>query len=301
MKYFLIFLVLLIYGCSTLEFTFIQINDLHIKDSMYVADKATYKNANIKAKLFVEEANNIKPDFVVAVGDIIHGEDEESIMPDMVLAENILDKLECHYYPVAGNHEVIQQWKFEYYFTKVFDRATNYSFHKEDVVFIVFNNGNEIIDREWLRQEIEKHKEHPIILVCHIPVILVRDEEILNKSFGFQSYVDRETFDYIKGTNVQVVLSGHLHLTGVAERDGITQIVCSGTANLPTDYFVYRVYSDRIEAEAFPLTTNIQSKSLHNRSGTDYTDSKHLTHEDYIGGNPEERKFTIPIRRITND
>jgi hypothetical protein len=101
--------------------------------------------------------------------------------------------------------------------------------------------------------------------------------------------------------SVAAVLCGHLHLTAAVARGGVHHVCVGGTTGVPACFAEYDVYEDRIEAclhsaphELDEPANNIHGRPRHDR---DFTDAGHPTPEQYIGGSPGERRFTIPLPR----
>jgi len=297
-------------------FRFLQVNDTHVDAD---AGKDGYAKATEKARWLIEAAASgehfPRPDFVVGVGDLINGERLDALAPDLRLFKEMLKPLRVPFYPVVGNHEVIQQEgspKHEQAFREAFgnDRV-NYTFTHGGILFIALNNagacsvGQAVVKarNDWLRRTLDAARGVPKIILCHIPLIPLREEAVLAKSFGFRSYIDHDagTLRIVDehADSVIAVLSGHLHLTGVVERKGICHISIAGTASYPCDYALYSVFPDRIEVAVRQLPrelvtpgTNIHGQP---RYRSDFVDAAHETPWDYIAGNPSERAFTIPV------
>jgi 3',5'-cyclic AMP phosphodiesterase CpdA len=317
-------LAVLIAGCSTPAnrsraplFSFLQLNDTHVDADV---GKDGYEKANEKARWLIEAAASsrhfARPDFVIGVGDLIHGERIENLGPDLRLFRELLKPLRVPFYPVVGNHEVIQQEgspKHEQAYHETFgDDRVNYTFTHGGVIFIALNNsgaccvGPAIVKarNDWLRRELECAPGVPKIILCHIPLIPLREEAVLAKSFGFRSYMDRdgETLKIVEAhtDSVIAVLSGHLHLTGVVQHKGIFHISIAGTASYPCDYALYKVFSDRIEVAVRQLPaklvtpkTNIHGKP---RYPQDFVDENHKTPWQYVAGRANERAFIILLK-----
>ena len=208
-------------------FTFVQLNDTHI----HVPENKAYEKDSQKLEYVLDSINNETlfplPDFVILVGDIIHGGKLEYLLPECQLAKKMLSKLKCPYYPVIGNHEVIQREgmpEFQNPYESVFGKdRVYYSFIHKGVLFICLNNSNglgsydvdfdlldhELIDKarglvrflksrkgdeiarrrnQWLKDVLAENPKLPKIIACHIPLIPLRDEAVLAESFGFVSY-----------------------------------------------------------------------------------------------------------------
>ena len=157
---------------------------------------------------------------------------------------------------------------------------------------------------EWLRGELERSPDMPTIILCHIPLVLLREEAVLAKSFGFRSYCDPdgETLKIVEAhaDSVRAVVSGHLHLTGAVKHKDIWHVSVAGTASCPCDYALYTVFPDRIEVEVRQLPpdlvtprTNIHGRPRHTE---DFVDGSHRTPWEYVAGRADERSFTIPLK-----
>ncbi len=156
---------------------------------------------------------------------------------------------------------------------------------------------------EWLRDALSAGRDQPKIILCHIPLIPLRDEPTLATSFGFSSYCDRDpgTLNLVEEhrDTVIAVLSGHLHLTGVKHQREICHISIAGTASYPSDIALYEVFPDRIEVTVKQLPEDLAKSetSIHGtpRHSRDFTDADHRSAEDYQAGRADERCFAIPL------
>lgn len=313
-------------GCSTLAhrgeaplFSFLQLNDTHVDAD---AGKDGYEKANEKACWLIEAAASgqhfARPDFVVGIGDLINGERLAALGPDLKLLRQMLNALPMPFHPVVGNHEVIQQEgnpKHEQAYREAFgnDRV-NYTFTRGGLRFIALNNsgaccvGPAIVQARnaWLRHELERDPAVPKIILCHIPLVPLREEAVLARSFGFRSYIDHDggTLKLVEehADSVIAVLSGHLHLTGAVQRKGIFHVTISGTASYPCDYACYTVFPDRIQVSVRQLPVELVTPrtNIHGqpRYPQDFTDVSHSTPWEYVAGRPDERDFTIPLRAV---
>ncbi|VAX36673.1 hypothetical protein MNBD_PLANCTO02-107, partial [hydrothermal vent metagenome] len=297
-------------------FRFVQWNDMHV----VAKEKTSYPLANEKMSYLADSLRNEThfpvPDFVIAVGDMIHGIKQENFAPDLKKFMELKGKLPCQFYPAVGNHENLQregQPKYEGAYWDLFGKDhTNYTFEHGGILFIIINDSgapssNQMkvgkTRKRWLNKVLKKSGNQPKIICCHIPLIPVREEKVLKKSFGFSSYAahDKETLAMVDkySKSILAVLSGHLHLTGVVERKGVYHIVPSGTASHPCDFASFEVYADhvRVQMHGLPEKFLKAGGGIHGkkRHKIDYTDKNHATHELYLKGNPSERDFQIPL------
>jgi hypothetical protein len=302
------------------RFRFAQINDMHVQAPLRRSDASritTYARANEKFQYCIETLNtHIKPDFVLAIGDLIHGKTIDRLALDLDTFRGLAEPLRAPLYPTVGNHEVIQQEgspEHERAYRKCFgDDRVSYVFEHEGVVFVMLNNAGACsVDdgiirarNTWLRRTLAAYPAQPKIIGCHIPVVPVRQEDVLAKSFGFSSYAahDPELLELIDShaASIAAVLSGHLHLTGCVVRKGVHHISVCGTASYPADFASFDVFDDRLEMHVHQLPADLAASapSIHGtpRHATEFTDPTHETPEAYKIGRGDERRLTIPIR-----
>lgn len=302
------------------RFRFAQINDTHVQAPLGPGDDPrirTYARANDKLRHCVETLNDrIRPDFVLAIGDLVHGERLGRLRADLETFRGLAKPLAAPLYPTMGNHEVVQREgdpDHERAYRESFgDDRVSYAFEREGLVFIMLNNsgacavGEDVIRARnaWLRRTLVEHASRPKIIGCHIPVIPVRDEPVLARSFGYSSYQahDPELSGLIDAhaATIVAVLSGHLHLTGCVVRHGVRHVSICGTASYPSDFAQFDVHDDRIEMTVHRLPADLASSapSIHGtpRHASDPTDADHDTPESYKIGRADERRLTIPIR-----
>lgn len=302
------------------RFRFAMINDPHVQAPVPEHNKHPnlpgYEGANHRMRWLVEAVGREKVDFVVGVGDLIHGERMQRLALDMQVFQKMIRELRCPFYPCMGNHENVQREgdpRFEKAYCEAFGRdRVNYTFVHGGIRFVILNNsgapgsnkrriGRTRNDR--VRRVLEETRGQPKILCCHIPLISIRDEAVLKKSFGFRSYKahDAEVLDLVNAHSdaVIAVLSGHIHLTSAVQNNGVYHIVPSGAASYPHDYATFNVYDDRIHVRMhsvpgrlWVLGTNIHGSRRHM---IDHTDKDHPSHESYLRGNPSERTFDIAL------
>ena len=299
---------------------FVQINDLHVQAPQRLGNvRPTYAMANEKARWLLAEINRQlpRPDFVLGIGDLIHGSALEQLPLDMAEWTRMTAALQVPFYPGLGNHEVVQRQGnplYEKAYRDVYgDNRVNYTFEEGGLRFIMLNNSGaptippEVVRarNDWLRGVLQANPSQPKILCCHIPIVPVRDESVLARSFGYSSYIahDPELLAQVDehAESMLAVLSGHLHLTGLVQRKGVHHISISGTASFPSDYACFEVFADRLTMQVCQLPAELAKAAppLHGRPRTaeDFTDSAHATAALYQMGRSEERSLTIPFKR----
>jgi hypothetical protein len=296
---------------------FVQWNDTHVDSS-----NSDYRLANEKMDYLVSSLNARTyfpvPNFVIGVGDMITGEGSgiPKLQADYALLQAKLAGLQCPFYPVVGNHDSIQQegnLQYEAPYRAAFgaDRV-NYTFMAAGIEFIMLDDSgvpssnNTAVGqarRDWLRGVLEASPNTPKIICCHIPLVPVRNAAVLNESFYWGSEIahDDAMLDIVNAHSDKIiaVLSGHNHLTGVAQFGGISQIVVSGTASYPCDFACYEVFHDRIHVEMQSLPAELLTPDTDNfappTKSIAYTDAEHPTHYSFIAGSASERSFDIPL------
>ena len=304
-------------------FEFVQINDTHVQSPLGVAGELkpphTYARANDKFTWWVDTVNcQPQPDFIVAIGDLVHGGRLDRLPGDFDQLKQLLKPLEPPLYTTLGNHEVVQNEgnpEYERAYRKMFgDNRVSYTFEHGGILFIMLNNAGATAVKDkviharnaWLRGVLEKNTAKEKIICCHIPIVAVRNEKTLAKSFGFKSFHahDAELLDLVDShaNSIIAVLSGHLHLTGFVMRTGVHHISIAGTASYPSDYARFAVFDNKIEMNVHQLPKDLNSAapSIHGktRHGRDFTDDTHPTADEYERGRSGERRLTIPRMRI---
>ncbi|HBO42588.1 MAG TPA: hypothetical protein DD670_01360 [Planctomycetaceae bacterium] len=300
------------------RFRFVQWNDIHID----VTPSRAPRRADEKLKYLIEWLNAPKRashyDFVLGIGDLIHGGDPESLAADTRRLKQLLGDLKVPLYPALGNHENVGKEgiaAFESPFCEAFglDR-TNYAVRHKGCLFVMLNNSgdprskdSEVARRrnDWFRDVLKGSSDTPTFVCCHIPLVPVREKQVLAKSFGFTSSSffaqDNEMLEIVEehADSVLAVLSGHLHLTGVVRRKGVHHICLAGMASHPSDFATYDVYADRVRVRVRSLPDRLLTPrlNLHGkpRHKVDFTDAAHATPESYIMGNASERDFELVL------
>ncbi len=297
---------------------FLVMNDLHAQFAPGQEGHAGYWGANDRTEWLLREL--AKPgafgglDFVVSAGDLIHGENLSAIGAELPALQVRLEALPMPVYPCVGNHEIRQaegDAEYEGPFRRTFGGQLDYQIAAGPVDIIVMNNaGSFYVTSErrqarlaFLRESLRTNPSRPKILVCHIPLVPLRDPTVLQQSFGFISWhcLEAELLDLLdaEGQGVRLVISGHLHLTGMVRRGPICHVAASGLASLPHDLACVTVRDDRLEVTMIspPSELHEARTNLHGRPRfpTDFTDEAHPDPASYLRGQPGERTFSVPL------
>ena len=291
-----------------------MLNDTHLPERSYPGARARAE----WAAACVGGGHGFEPvDFVMAGGDIIDGWQRRFTTEYQQLHSWLLKPLSVPFLPCLGNHETNQGHcpaGYAAYEAQFGPGKCNYLFAYGGIGFIVidacFDRAPpcEVWDRchAFLRQALESvaRERLPVFIVSHVPLVPVRDEEVLVESFGFGSYyavMDPRIRTLVGeyGDGVIAVLSGHLHLTGMMVHQGVHHLTVSGTAGYPADVATFDLFDDRVDVEVYRVPERLQDRSadIHGRPRheIDYTDSCHPDHERYVSGNRDERSFSIPL------
>ena len=308
-------------------FRFVQVNDLHIQNdhSRYVSTSSnrvgpTYEGANDRAFWLLQSLKKDAffkgIDFVLGIGDLVHGQQLEAIKYDLdFFATHFYKDFPIPLYPAIGNHEIIQREGdpvYEAPYKDLFGKdKVNYSFLHKGIHFIVINNAGSHSVKDTgilnfrltaLERMLKEHPDKPKIVCCHIPLIPIRQNEVLAKSFGFSSYYTKEAevLDLVEKHKVLAVLAGHLHISGMIVKNSVYHVVVSGLASYPHDMALYTVYKDRIDVALFRVPSDllVPRTNIHgaSRFGLDYTDNLHQDYTTYIMGQTSERYFSISLK-----
>jgi hypothetical protein len=297
---------------------FAVINDLHAQFAPKPSVRG-YPGANGRAEWMLAQFARGGPlagvDFVVGAGDLIHGENLASITAEMRALRRRLRAMAAPFHPCCGNHEIEQREgdaDYERPYAEAYGEGKfDHAISTGAAEIIVLNNGGTFhvtaarreARAEVLTAMLKARPGVPKILVCHVPLVPVRDRDVLRASFGFRSYVnlENELLDILdaEGGDVRLVISGHLHLTGMAVRRGVRHLVTAGTASWPHDFALVTVTAKAIKVEVrnLPAALHEPASNIHGppRHPMGFTDAEHRTHRAYLRGHAGERRFTIPL------
>jgi hypothetical protein len=185
----------------------------------------------------VAEVENMKPDFVITVGDAIQGYTDDTLRLNSEWDEyfSIIKPLTMPIYLTPGNHDITNEVELGSYQHRV--GKPHYSFDVRNYHFIVLDvtrweSSEELPSDElaWLTKDLDEHKGAAKTLVFY------------HKPFWYDSIVmgkpDTLHSLFVKG-GVDAVFNGHFHTYFSSKIDGIlyTAVGSSGgiTDALPTD------------------------------------------------------------------
>lgn len=303
-------------------FRFLQINDTHYQTEALQPPPLNFQGANRRAEWLVEtlRRGDVFPevDFLLHLGDLVNtAEDSE-----FAAFKRLIDRTGIPYHTVVGNHDnyssegdPVKEATYRRYFGDHF----HYTFTHKGLGFVIANNSgtatpeltaDTIAERETqFRLHLESQAQRPVIVACHVPLVSIRDLAVMKESFGIPTYQTAETgmLEIVEAhrNHVSAVLSGHLHLSGMRQQNGINHIDVCGTAGYPHEIALHTVTSDALYTEFIPLPdelldpeTNIHGAPWHQR---DFTDSTHPEHSSYLRGLPHERQICTPWKTPLRD
>lgn len=130
-------------------------------------------NAAVFVSNFIETMNNeVKPSFVVVLGDLIEDENPKNDKEHMLFLVGEFEKLACPVYFVTGNHDLKNISEDE--LSNIFkQKKLFYSFDSENLHFIVLlskkisGEGHVITDGQvkWLKEELEETDKDCVVFV----------------------------------------------------------------------------------------------------------------------------------------
>lgn len=173
----------------------------------------------------IYELNQIKPDFVIHIGDMVQGytRDLDRWLREYEEFASYMDKLTVPWYPTAGNHDVFTPiWDtndrtFEELYKSYFG-PLYYSFDYKNSHFIIMYTDEAMTSKpvisntqiQWLKSDLEGTKKTNIFIFLHKPVWRYEDNNW------------EAIHQLLKGYPVRAVIAGHFHAYQKdVSRDGI--------------------------------------------------------------------------------
>lgn len=194
--------------------------------------------------------DEIKPDFLIHTGDLT----ENGNLNDLTAVKSSLDKLHCPYYVLMGDHDMggyrySNLDRSDCNYVKIFGERCR-SFDIKDwhiIILSVYPDDGEI---KWLKEELLKNWDKPVILATHRLVIADNITLWLAKKYlGVELLMPKsgEIEDILRNAhNVKLVLSGHCHSNFRWKKYGIVFLSISALAEVPHQFKIFRVYPNRI-------------------------------------------------------
>jgi len=213
-------------------FSFVFCTDAHLE---YEGTSLHYFN------IAIDTINKIKPDFVIAGGDMVRDTNNERVtyadsLYNLYLSE--IKKINAPVYTVIGNHDLLGIGKNSVtgkdnpmYGRALYKEKIGkpyYSFEYKGWKFFVIDNLKVIEDEhrvvghinteqtEWMRQELAvTDTTMPITVCCHIPIMTTVKQFQLGTQIPTPDFASTDNsmafFDLFKGYNLRLILQGHEH------------------------------------------------------------------------------------------
>lgn len=212
-------------------FSFVFMTDIHVKPELRAAEGFAQA---------IDTINALNPDFVISGGDNVFDALQASYgRADSLyfLYDSLSKRFEMPLYNTIGNHEVFGLYQadgidpsHEFYGKKMYENRIGdryYSFDYKHWHFIVLDGIGFTPDRkyvgvidslqmEWLKADLEAHKDKPVAVSTHIPLLSV-GQQIFGKPTSAFSPSEiiinaKEVRELMEHYNVKLVLQGHLHM-----------------------------------------------------------------------------------------
>ncbi len=162
----------------------------------------------------IYEINQLKPDFVIHIGDMVQGytRDQNEWIRQKDEFLSYMDKLTMPYYLTAGNHDVFNPFRdpndktYEELYKKHFSQL-NYSFDYKNSHFVILYTDEAMTSRpvlsedqiNWLKSDLEKSNRKNVFIFMHKPI------------WSYENSNWDKFHDVIKTFPVKAVFAGHFH------------------------------------------------------------------------------------------
>ena len=263
-----------------------QVSDVHFSS---FEENTSYKLLKKSPELLddtIFQLNTSGPyDFVMFTGDLIN-------TPQVSELEKVLThikKLTYPWYAINGNHDISIDGALN---KKEFKRILNsnnknmrsdkiyYAFTPkrgyrviclDSIIDYKITTNGEIYKEEldWLREELDKHKDDVVIICTHVPI----DEPFSSPNHKLNNeYEVKSLLKQYK--NPIIVLQGHYHCTRARQSDNIIYITSPSLVTFPNSFRVININSNknRTVVDVFLKETNlkdVQSRAKLRVLGTD--------------------------------
>ena len=188
-----------------------------------------FENSDVFEK-YVQETNLLAPAFVIQLGDMITGYtyDREKIRAQWSQFKKQIEPLTVLFYPTPGNHDVTTTETELLYIEAWGENKLFYSFDHQESHFIILDTSlhareNEIPEeeREWLKRDLEEHKNADNIFVSfHVALFLEPNEDWNSIHNLFTNYP------------VRAVFAGNSHIYNHKVRDNIHYFIVNTSGSM---------------------------------------------------------------------
>lgn len=217
-------------------------SDIHYTDRIpnWSAKRKLVEYADSLTEKLIDKINNeIKPDIVIHLGDMIQASNDINIdKKNITHVWNLFKKIKKPYYTLLGNHELKSVQNNKEILDLINYKSATFSLDKFDyhLVFIGTDINNEDklykthyiseCDLEWLKNDLEINKDKKIIIFSHFGIA-----EDVNIKENFWCYSENgenlmlrnrtKLKELMQNKNIIAVFCGHQHWTKKIEEKGI--------------------------------------------------------------------------------
>ena len=216
--------------------SFVQITDPQLGFMTRSADFTPEKEL---MQRIVQEVNQLKPDFVVFSGDMVHERTDENALRGFDELRRLIDQ-EIPVLFLPGNHDVGNEAKAEEVAAFVRRYGSDRFVCKERTYTLIGYNScvikagteAEAAEFAWLKKQLKRasHKK-PLILIAHHP-LFVREADEAETYENIPPVLRRKYLELFRRYGVSLVLAGHLHKCARGAWEGIP-FITSGAAGRP--------------------------------------------------------------------
>ena len=162
----------------------------------------------------IYEANQLKPDFVIHIGDMVQGytRDQNEWLRQKDEFLSYMNKLNMPYYLTAGNHDIFNPFRdpkdktYEELYKKNIS-PLNYSFDYKNSHFVIMYTDEAMTSKPvisenqlaWLKSDLEKANKINAFIFMHKPI------------WAYENSNWDKFHDIIKAFPVRAVFAGHFH------------------------------------------------------------------------------------------
>lgn len=307
------------FSFKNIELNFVQISDTHISNRGDTNYKALSSSKEL-LKDAIEQVNNLKPvDFVMFTGDMVNEPDKESYRDFFVL----LTKLKYPSLTTFGNHdmrqialipddapdnvkkyiskdealEIIRKCNPFYIFNKsyyAFSPRRDYRVIVLDTTVDDAITANGILKdemAEFLKEEIESHKDKVILIFQHHPVVEPFKSEH-HKITNSDTYMD--IIKQYKKTPI-AIFSGHYHAAKITKQGNIIHISTPSLVTYPNAFRYISItnYNDRTIFKFKYFETSLYEVQKRSKIGAIASAT--------LKGLPNDHDVEITIRKSINN
>lgn len=247
-------------------------SDIHYIDKIpnWSTKRKLVEYADTLTEKLIDKINNeIKPDIVIHLGDMIQASNDINIDKKNILhVWNLFQKIKKPYYTLLGNHELKSVQSNKEILDLINYKSATFSIDKSDYHFVFIgtdiNNEDKLYkthyisesDLEWLKKDLEVNKDKKIIIFSHFGIA---EDANIKENFWCYSE-DGENLmlrnrsklkELMQNKNILAVFCGHQHWTKKMKENGINYyMIGSLTENINEDGIPDGVYFEvEIEKE----------------------------------------------------